>query len=565
MSDKKHIDRLFQEKFKDFEAKPNANVWVNIQSQLNGSKSKDKVIPLWIKFAGIAALLMLLFGLGNSFLANSTTEENTKTVVETTTNEASKTLDNLINKNTTNNTVDENNLINTKASNKALNTSGTVLQEDNSVNNSNISKNNNNNKTIANTKVSNKALIIIDNSVAEGNSKNSKSDTSRNDITNKNTVITQKTIQQKNKNTVANLNNTPSQLASSNNTAQQQKLNTTIATQQPLVTNNPQSNTVLQEIAEKVTKNTKLEEGTTKKQNTTLDKINANQTLEGLAKTNNEKEEEKTNMNPKDEDAQTPNPLEEALANTEDSIEKEEETVLNKWTVNANVAPVYYNSFGKGSHIHDQFIENEKNGEINTSYGINVGYVLNKKLKVRSGINKLNLSYDTADVIVFENVSNTTSSTPLRSIDFIPTNGETISVLSASNLSVQQVAFFNSRLNAALSQRLSYIEVPLELEYKIINKRVGINLIAGLSTLILDGNDVVTELEGRKTKIGEANNINNVSFTTNFGFGIDYKFSDTFKFNIEPTFKYQVNAYNETFGNFNPYIIGVYTGFSYKF
>ena len=37
------------------------------------------------------------------------------------------------------------------------------------------------------------------------------------------------------------------------------------------------------------------------------------------------------------------------------------------------------------------------------------------------------------------------------------------------------------------------------------------------------------------------------------------------KFNLEPTFKYQLNAYDNTSGNFNPYIIGVYTGFSYKF
>jgi len=135
-----------------------------------------------------------------------------------------------------------------------------------------------------------------------------------------------------------------------------------------------------------------------------------------------------------------------------------------------------------------------------------------------------------------------------------------------SNLSVQEVGgFLSDDLNAALSQRLSYVEVPVELEYAIVNKRVGVNLIGGVSTLILDDNEVVTEVENRKTKIGEANNINNLSFTTNLGLGIDYKFNDDFKFNIEPTFKYQINAYNETSGDFKPYIIGVYTGFSYKF
>ena len=264
--------------------------------------------------------------------------------------------------------------------------------------------------------------------------------------------------------------------------------------------------------------------------------------------------------------ANSSNTIEEALAKIEDLDEKEEENV-DRWSVNANAAPVYYNTLGKGSHIHDQFIDNTKNGEINTSYGVNVGYALNNRLRVRSGVNKLNLSYDTANVIVYENVTNTPSSTPLRNIDFIPTsNGQNISVLSSNSLSIQQIDnFINDDLNAALSQRISYFEVPLELEYAVVNKRFGVNLIGGFSTFILSDNEVVTEVDNRKTKIGEANNINNLSFSANAGIGLDYKFNKAFKFNLEPTFKYQINAYSETSGNFRPYIIGVYTGFSYKF
>ncbi len=35
MSDKKHIDRLFQEAFKDFESDPSDAVWKNIKTKLN--------------------------------------------------------------------------------------------------------------------------------------------------------------------------------------------------------------------------------------------------------------------------------------------------------------------------------------------------------------------------------------------------------------------------------------------------------------------------------------------------------------------------------------------------
>jgi len=112
---------------------------------------------------------------------------------------------------------------------------------------------------------------------------------------------------------------------------------------------------------------------------------------------------------------------------------------------------------------------------------------------------------------------------------------------------------------------MSYFEVPLELEYALVKKRFGINLIGGFSTFILNNNEVVSEFEGRKTLIGTANNINNLSFSTNLGVGLDYKFTKTFKLNIEPSFKYQINTFSDVSGNFKPYIIGVYTGFSYKF
>jgi len=44
MSDKKHIDRLFQEGFKDFEATPDDAVWKNIESKLTENKKKPRVI-----------------------------------------------------------------------------------------------------------------------------------------------------------------------------------------------------------------------------------------------------------------------------------------------------------------------------------------------------------------------------------------------------------------------------------------------------------------------------------------------------------------------------------------
>ena len=174
----------------------------------------------------------------------------------------------------------------------------------------------------------------------------------------------------------------------------------------------------------------------------------------------------------------------------------------------------------------------------------------------------MSLSFDTDDVIVFQNVSN--SEKFLRNISLYPVNNQSLNLMSTDN-AVLQASSLGIQRDAALSQRISYYEVPLEVEYAILDKRFSLNIIGGGSTFFLEDNEVVSELAGFKTTIGKANNINNVSFSTNLGIGLYYDFSQHIQLNIEPTFKYQINAYNNTSGDFNPYIIGLYSGLSYKF
>ena len=579
MSEKKHIDRLFQEKFKDFEAKPSSNVWSGIQNKMEQPLQKPKkVLPLWLRFASIAAALVLLFTIGNLAFNNNDKENNNTNVVDT----------NLENKNTTTNTSNtktinsvSNNTINTseKTNSKSseynlLENKSTVI-DDKSKSKHNIQTNKDkvnslNSKALNTEGVSNQNTANTINYVASPNKKNFNNlvSTSINKAdlnTSKDSQsIAQRNLTDKKDSSVSNNLNPNSAINNNNNSVvtnnKNSKNNNTRLTNE----NNLESTISNNNVTKNISSNSIINNDDNLNNKNTIDTNNAiSNTVVATTNSDKEKEEEKK-MEP--DSANSSNTIEEALAKIEDLDEKEEENV-DRWSVNANAAPVYYNTLGKGSHIHDQFIDNTKNGEINTSYGVNVGYALNNRLRVRSGVNKLNLSYDTANVIVYENVTNTPSSTPLRNIDFVPTsNGQNISVLSSNSLSIQQIDnFINDDLNAALSQRISYFEVPLELEYAVVNKRLGVNLIGGFSTFILSDNEVVTEVDNRKTKIGEANNINNLSFSANAGIGLDYKFNKAFKFNLEPTFKYQINAYSETSGNFRPYIIGVYTGFSYKF
>jgi hypothetical protein len=124
---------------------------------------------------------------------------------------------------------------------------------------------------------------------------------------------------------------------------------------------------------------------------------------------------------------------------------------------------------------------------------------------------------------------------------------------------------FNSRASGNIDQRFGFIEVPLELEYRLLDRKFGINVIGGFSTFFLNQNEVYADIDGASTLIGEANNMNSTSFSANFGLGLDYSLSKKWNFNLEPQFKYQINTFNNTSGNYRPFFIGLYTGLSYKF
>jgi len=241
-----------------------------------------------------------------------------------------------------------------------------------------------------------------------------------------------------------------------------------------------------------------------------------------------------------------------------------------KWSVGPSVAPVYYNASGNGSPIHSDFASNSKSGNLNLSYGLTLGYEIGKKLKVRSGVHKVNFGYDTNDVVFSSSLRSSTSD-KFANIDYSQ-NSETIVVQSKKVPSNSDVASAKEiavnetpALDGKMVQQLGYIEVPLELNYTLMDRKFGMDLIGGFSSLFLVDNAVLLESNELVTEMGEANNVNNFNFSANFGMGFNYEIAPKFQINLEPVFKYQLNTFTNTAGSFRPYSIGVYSGLRFKF
>ena len=66
MRDYKNIDRIFQEKLKDLEVFPPNQSWNSIQKKL-APVSQKKRLPIWLKFASVAALFLLFFSIGTIY------------------------------------------------------------------------------------------------------------------------------------------------------------------------------------------------------------------------------------------------------------------------------------------------------------------------------------------------------------------------------------------------------------------------------------------------------------------------------------------------------------------
>ncbi|AJR04760.1 hypothetical protein [Siansivirga zeaxanthinifaciens] len=479
MSDKKHIDRLFQERFKEFEAHPSNAVWKNIEAALQGEHKKRRIIPIWWRYAGAAAILLLALTLGNLFFNENASPENIK-VVDT----------------------------------KDL----PVKPNSNLLNEASEAEENNTN-----------------NSVKPNNISNSLNASEASKIASEETTKRKETLVSGNKKTFQNTlkkSNTSPVIAS---TSEEKNTNFKKDDKSGLISTEDAKNIINPASDNK----------------TSVSKTETKNTAEESAK--------QTDSNAIS--------IEDAL-NKEQKIVKQK-TKLDKWRVAPNVAPVYFNSLGEGSSIDPQLNGNDKSGEINVSYGITASYAINNKLKVRSGINKVNLGYNTNNVVAYQAIANNSGASPVKNINFSRAeNGvsNSISFVSGSNVSTSKGPQSFTSSNTSINQNLGFIEVPLEIEYAISNNKLGINVIGGFSSFFLNDNSIYSNPEnGAKTFLGEANNINKVSYSANFGLGLNYKLAKKLDFNLEPIFKYQLNTFNNTSGDFKPYFIGVYTGFAIKF
>lgn len=544
MSDKKNIERLFQEKFKDFEVVPPQKVWDNIEAELH-KKKKRKVIPIWFRLSGVAALLLVGALIGYGILNNSPENNPNNGVV----NQENKDLQNDNGKNLipTKNPIQSNQIVtNTENSNQENSNSSTISSEENNSKNNAVVSQENYQKTTNSQSKNNytKSQLAVEK-------------TNRTSITS-HSIKKKKNLEKKKESILLNNNSETISIANSEEKKAKSQNKTAFST--------------LNETA--ITHQNALNSKENKSLNNNLDSKNK-ETNSAISPTKAgvEKELNKTQIafdtkvleeQKKDSTAVAtvvPNPLEELLLQQEKEKQAVTETKVNRWQITSNVAPIYFSSASNGSPISQEFSDNSKNYEKNMSYGVGVNYALSNKWSVRGGVNKLTLGYNTNDIVYYAGLSDANA----KNSNGYTSKGSKIIV--EDNTAVNVLSFENvpGKTPGYLNQKMGYIEVPVELSYKLLDKKFGIELIGGMSTMFLNENNLSVISNGYSVDVGKAENLNDISFTSNIGLGFKYKFWKSFQANVEPKFKYQLNTFSENEGGFKPYFIGIYSGLSFSF
>lgn len=234
-----------------------------------------------------------------------------------------------------------------------------------------------------------------------------------------------------------------------------------------------------------------------------------------------------------------------------------------RWTLSAGLSPITITQRQGGSSIPGQQTSYE-----NTVTGsMLAGYKIGKKIVVKSGI----------IVSQLKQVTNITDYSTAFVSDAVPFKTASLATISGSVKMDKAVAFKQdvrfSGLNtpspgtqSELRQDLNYIEIPVQMVYKLIDRKFNVGIAGGVSTNILAGNKAGLYENGEIINHGQTSNLRDVTYSGAVGLELGYDLSSKITLTVEPRIKRFLNSLssNETI-DFKPYQVDIMTGVKYSF
>ena len=219
------------------------------------------------------------------------------------------------------------------------------------------------------------------------------------------------------------------------------------------------------------------------------------------------------------------------------------------------------------------------------SGGITVAYRLFNRLSVQTGVFYAQMGQSINNVTPVTNMYAALSSNNSYSKNFVRTSSGNVTVASnvKSDVNTTYSSYFNAEpqttaasnvppanvSNSAkyrLIERIDYLEIPLLLRYRIIDRKVNLYILGGMSANILVNNNVFVDNSSELVKGGTILMARPVNYSSTFGLGLGYQMTEKLLIGFEPSFKYYLQSYtNSNRISSNPYALGFFTGIIYRF
>lgn len=255
------------------------------------------------------------------------------------------------------------------------------------------------------------------------------------------------------------------------------------------------------------------------------------------------------------------------------------ESKVSKWRVGAGVSPTYLSSNLRAASRNISEMVSNESAMLSYTGGVVVSFTVGKRLALQTGIYYSSLGREISGIVSYSGFSAIAGSksekvfgvetttgrvnTTNRDIFLADQAGDRIqSIYTADNfdpLKSDLTPFGNK-----LQQSYEYLEIPLLLSYRVIDRRIGLNITGGLSYNFLLDNKTFAVGENTKVPVGSTADLSALLLSSALGMNLEYSVTDKFSVNMGPSLRYFLNS-NGRLSADNPYTFGIWSGIFYKF
>lgn len=269
-----------------------------------------------------------------------------------------------------------------------------------------------------------------------------------------------------------------------------------------------------------------------------------------------------------------------------DNLNADKKSMSDRWSVGGEFSPTYSYRLITNNNLTSEYYNSVEKPITSYSGGVNVQYKAKKRLTVETGVYYASIGQALDNMSVYSNqaynlvpdeykdryarpyeLENSVGAIDFNTPYVVKDNkGTRVNDLSNNKVYSDVSDPIFKELDAEIQQNFQYLEVPVILRYKLIDRLVDLNIIGGLGANFLIGNNVYLVQGNAREVVGETKNVNEVNYTSTLGFGIEYPVLKQISISLEPSLKYYLNGVSSNSDvKSHPYTFGIFTGISYSF